>query len=168
MNEINDLQPPDLLPMPVWTPGDGPTPYVWNSLPRGHRCAWACHWLVAGEDYPIGKGVLKTTKMITPLQWAGGAIDAMTPAQICAELQDHLDVNGFHALAAYHTIKAFEDGIQAVIFKADKLLRQIRETYKEYEYPGPGRPDPEVWRVSGLRANPRPGWAEFFEKVRTE
>lgn len=164
-NVENVMQPPAGLVLPKWEPGDGPAPYVWKSLPRGHRCAWTCHWVVRGLDRefatPNGPQVLKTTALITPLQWAGCSPEDMTAEQIIAELQDHLDQGGFHAQEAYRTICAFADNDMAVLYEVEKLIRRVRETYQEFEA-GLNVPDPQVYRQSGLRAQHRPGWAELW------
>lgn len=142
---MNKIYPPGNLLLPAWT--EGPTPYVYSRAPRGHRCAWACRYLVPGEtvDFSEERGgqnvQLQRFVEVEPKDWHGVEPFDMDEAQILAELQDCLD-RGEQAAEVYAAIRDIEErGIQATRIATSKLLRTLRQNYPIFVLPWQ-KPDP--------------------------
>lgn len=105
---------------PAWHPGDGPTAYVFDSMPEGEKCAWSCLWMTAGG-------------MVKPEDW-GAVLDDMDAEQLKAELRDACTMlarDPYHLSSLQQALKHIELNPHARSF-AISALRQARNSYREY------------------------------------
>ena len=154
---MSNPNPPRNLLLPPWNEGDGPTPYVYDIAPRGHRCAWACRYLVpAGSvnlaDEPGGaRAVLPRWKEVGPKDWQGLEPFEMDREQILAELWDCVDRGEQEAYNAVRDIE--ERGVQATRLATAKLLHRLRERYPVYVLPWQ---KPEHEQIRGTQPTEKP------------
>lgn len=169
-NIQNNMYPPGGLFLPEWRQGDGPAPYVWDTLPKGHRCAWSCHWLVS---HPYNaKGAMR----VTPLEWKHSSPDLMTDAQLLAEIRDELEGHGFRAMEAYRLISDFEDASSPrdhYRHLIEKFITQIRQQYQRKEFLAvAGGPADEAFQQMAagvglviMKPSQRPGWDALYYRT---
>lgn len=163
----NIMLPPENLILPEWKEGDGPAPYVWNSLPKGNRCAWACTWVV---KHPTSE---RHALRIGPIDWTRSTPDLMTDEQLLAEIGDMRNTN--RALEVYRLLDAYEDTPSVIWRKAaEKLVREMRDNFisqREYvvEIGAPADVAFQVQSAGGtvsLKPPKRPGWDMLYLEER--
>lgn len=165
------ITPPKNLTLPEWNEGDGPTAYVYDRAPRGHRCAWACRYLVPAGSVNLAEergGQAVTLQRFVEVgtgEWQGIEPYDMDEAQILAELWDSVD-RGENVTEAYAQIRDIEErGIQATRIATGKLLQRVRRNYPVYVLPWQ-KPAPELVRGAQPMEKPYRGiYDDALEKA---